>query len=190
MNNSIKNNLRKQMKIMRNNLNNEYIIDSAKKICNTIQNLPQYQQAQNIALYYAIPGEISLYSIWHAALRIKKSCYFPVLTNDKNLLFLQANLTTIMHTNCYNIMEPDKSSNSIELQNLDIIFLPLLAFDTHGTRLGMGSGYYDQTLSKNHKALLIGVAYDFQLQPDIIPNTWDIPLNIIITPNNIYWITS
>ena len=63
----------------------------------------------------------------------------------------------------------------------------MVAFDIHGTRIGMGKGYYDKTLATVRPKLLVGVAYEFQRLAFISPQIWDVKLDAIITEKNIYW---
>jgi 5-formyltetrahydrofolate cyclo-ligase len=76
--------------------------------------------------------------------------------------------------------------------SLDLVFVPLVAFDKEGHRLGMGGGYYDRTFAfkTKHSHLkgpkLIGLAHDFQLQSQLPVMPWDIPLNAVITEAAIY----
>lgn len=75
---------------------------------------------------------------------------------------------------------------------LDLILMPLVAFDIQGNRLGMGGGYYDRTLEFLkirrvwNKPFVTGIAYEFQKIDAIAFSSWDIPMNCIITDNNIY----
>ena len=72
-------------------------------------------------------------------------------------------------------------------QNPDLIFLPLVAFNSQGQRLGMGGGYYDRTLKINHHTpYLCGLAYSFQLNNDFISYDWDVPLNAVATEQEIF----
>ena len=66
---------------------------------------------------------------------------------------------------------------------IDMIIVPAIAYDRNGNRIGRGKGYYDRLLQKA-SALKIGVGYDFQLIPHIDSEPHDIPVDIIVTPNN------
>lgn len=180
--------LRNTYRQIRAKLPQAYQQQSSAQVCALIRNLAEYRYGKHIALYKDTNGEISLNSLWQSAPLQGKFCYFPVLNNDKTLTFLPATPVTPFKPNRFGIAEPQVLKTTARApQELDIIFVPVLAFDTMGTRLGMGAGYYDRTLANHAYKLLVGVAYEFQRQPYIIPNSWDIPLTAIVTPQAIYW---
>lgn len=117
-------------------------------------------------------------------------------TKNNFLSFIEYNKTTKFQYNKYNIPEPIASNDSsfINPQQLDVVFVPLVAFTKLGQRLGMGGGYYDRTFaflanSSNNileKPLLIGVAYDFQCLDYLPHQDWDIKLYGIATQSTFY----
>lgn len=161
--------------------------ESSKKVCQHIRELEAYRQAKRIALYHAFNQEIDLNDIWHTAPLHGKFCYFPVITENQDLLFLPATPKTLFEKNKYGIPEPQVThENAISDNQLDIIFLPMVGFDILGTRLGMGKGYYDRSLSTDSKTLRIGVGYEFQ-KMDLIPrDPWDVTMDMIITESDLY----
>lgn len=180
--------LRNTCRQIRERLSPAYQQEASKQVCAHIRALEQYRYAKHIALYQAMGGEISLNTLWNSAPLHGKYCYFPALNEDKTLSFLPATPATPFVENRYGIAEPDVSKlEAIPPRRLDIIFMPLVAFDERGTRLGMGAGYYDRTLANEECPLLIGVAYEFQRQPYIEAHSWDIPLTAVITQRAIYW---
>ena len=86
--------------------------------------------------------------------------------------------------NRFHILEPEnKQENLIRPDLIDAIVVPLVAFDKRGNRMGMGGGFYDRMLKKvSAECLLIGVAYDFQLIENVPTESWDMPLDEVITP--------
>ncbi|MGZ5247383.1 MAG: 5-formyltetrahydrofolate cyclo-ligase [Flavitalea sp.] len=96
------------------------------------------------------------------------------------------NLPSASIANQYGILEP-LSGNIIEPLNLDIVFVPLLAFNEKGFRVGYGKGYYDRFLSRCRKDVLkIGFSFfEAEQSIDDIDN-YDVPLNLCITPLNVY----
>jgi 5-formyltetrahydrofolate cyclo-ligase len=180
--------LRLSRRQIRESLALDYQHSASAKICARIRNLEQYRHAKRIALYQPINGEISLNAIWSSAPLQGKFCYFPALHDDKTLIFLPATPATPFIKNHHGIDEPDVArSEAISPRLLDIIFLPLVAFDDYGTRLGMGAGYYDRTLAQLAHPMLIGAAYEFQHCSYIEPQSWDIPLTAVVTENKTHW---
>lgn len=86
----------------------------------------------------------------------------------------------------WGIDEPD-TDHILEPKVLDIIFIPLLAFDEKGYRVGYGKGVYDMFLKRcRQDTLKIGVSH-FEPVPEISDSyTGDIPLNLCITPHRTY----
>ena len=180
--------LRQTCQQTRKKLSHAYQRDASQRVCKKIAHLEQYRYAKHIALYQAVNGEIDLRSIWRSAPLQGKYCYFPALNDDGTLAFLPATPASIFHKNRFDIEEPViERSQAVLPENLSIMFIPLVAFDLHGTRLGMGAGYYDKTLALSRPPLLVGVAYEFQRQSFIEPEAWDIPLDVIITEQAVYW---
>lgn len=93
---------------------------------------------------------------------------------------------TRMQINAWGIPEP---IDGIEVspQQIDVVFVPLLAFDNRGHRIGYGKGYYDYFLAQcRPETLKIGLSF-FEAQPKNIEyGEFDIPLDYCITPEKIY----
>jgi 5-formyltetrahydrofolate cyclo-ligase len=118
-----------------------------------------------------------------------KCCYLPILTKEKTLLFVRYSPGDELEPNRYGIPEPVNKIQQIAPQALDLVILPLLAFDNAGHRLGTGGGYYDRTfafLNQNKKnnikcPLLLGLAYASQQAIALPVDAWDIPLKACLT---------
>ncbi|MGD4317440.1 5-formyltetrahydrofolate cyclo-ligase, partial [Xanthomonas citri pv. citri] len=84
-------------------------------------------------------------------------------------------------------MRHPEQGKMLKVAALDVLFMPLVAADKIGNRIGMGGGYYDRTLAKaKNKPLKIGWAYDFQLVDKLDSNPWDIKLDALITPSKLW----
>ncbi len=93
---------------------------------------------------------------------------------------------TVIKKNKYNIPEP-VDGIEIPSDKLEVVFVPLLAFDNHGNRVGYGKGFYDRFLSEcNPETIKIGLSF-FEAE-DSITDLFesDIKLNYCVTPNTIY----
>ena len=74
------------------------------------------------------------------------------------------------------------------MAKLDLLVMPSLACDEFGTRIGMGGGFYDRTLANSpRKPYRLGLAHDFQfLNIQLERQTWDQPLDALLTPSKLH----
>jgi len=88
--------------------------------------------------------------------------------------------------NKYGIMEPEEGE-TVPPQEIDVVFVPLLAFDEQGYRVGYGKGYYDRFLQQC-RADVVKIGFSYFMPVDKIDDThqFDVPLNYCITPEKIY----
>lgn len=72
----------------------------------------------------------------------------------------------------------------------DLILAPGLAFDRSGGRMGHGGGYYDRLLADPAmgRAVIVGLAYDFQVVPNVPADPWDRPMDALLTEKEFLWI--
>ncbi len=112
---------------------------------------------------------------------------YLVKNNSAKLQFAAVNDGDELPPNRFGIPEPLASTTLLNADGLDVILLPLTAFDRQGNRLGMGGGYYDRSLQflieqkRPSKPLLVGVGYGFQEVDSIARQAWDIKLDFIAT---------
>ena len=157
---------------------------AAYQLARKVVQLEAYQHSRSIALYWAMDGEIDCSLLLKQAWRDGKSIYLPVLTlgRHKAMQFVLYTPATKLVSNRYGILEPE-SAISVLPQNLDLVIVPLVAFDHAGNRIGMGGGFYDRTFAFRQsvsKPLLVGVAHHLQRVKKIVPQKWDVPLDRVI----------
>ncbi len=180
--------LRKTYKTRRNNLSYTQIDNFSLTIANQILKLPIWD-----------------YSFYHVFLTIEeqKEINTDYILNilsgkDKNIIISKSNFetgemtqflltdSTIIKKNRYNIPEP---IDGIEISNdrIEVVFIPLLAFDKIGNRVGYGKGFYDRFLANcKPKTQKIGLSF-FEAEDkitDVFKN--DVKLDYCVTPNKIY----
>lgn len=164
--------------------------DLSKKINSTIMKLPQYERAETIMLYLSFNNEINSLPLIEDCFKRGKKVVVPyckkegieIIPTELNDMSLELRRTK------FGYLETKKEFvKPVPYENIDLIVVPGLAFDSQCHRLGFGAGYYDRFLSKiDEDILTIGIAYDFQIL-ELIPekeNT-DIPLDYVITEKRI-----
>jgi 5-formyltetrahydrofolate cyclo-ligase len=136
------------------------------------------------ALYLANDGELDPAPLMSDLKRIGKRIALPVLDGDR-LAFHAWDPSTVMVRNRFGIREPDpRRSCPWSIATIGALFLPLVAFDARGHRLGMGGGFYDRSLDAGQAPrlpLLVGLAHA-QQEADTLPAArWDVPLDAVVT---------
>jgi len=188
--------LRQQIRSQRRALSDLEREQAAFLLCERISASRIFQQSKHIAFYLTNDGEMDLSLLIQHAWQQGKKCYLPVLAepNTQRLWFIPYSPETKLRNNRFGIPEPIHSSRTRlrKTLSLDLVLMPLVAFDLEGNRMGMGGGFYDRTLAYLrqrkfwHKPNLLGIAYDFQKQKQLTANPWDIPMQAIATEKNFY----
>lgn len=188
--------IRQQIRAQRRELSNTEREAAALHLAQQLSRYRAFNKSRHIALYLTNDGEIDPFYLMHAIWQRGKQCYLPVLgmRPGNRLWFVPYESDTPLRNNRYGIPEPIHSHRDrlLKPHSLDLICMPLVAFDINGNRLGMGGGYYDRTLAflkQRHswrKPHLLGLAYEFQQQSSLPGESWDVPLNAIATEQCIY----
>ena len=146
--------------------------------------------ARRIGLYLVNDGEIDPARFMHWAFTQAKHCYLPVLDTQQNqpMKFAEIKPQSQFEPNRFGIPEPVVTVDKlIDASALDVVLMPLVAFDLQGNRVGMGGGFYDRTLEftcqqpYDQRPKLIGLAHEFQYADNIEPSPCDILLDGIAT---------
>ena len=110
----------------------------------------------------------------------------PKIVNDHELEHCLLTDQTTLKLNRWGIPEP-LSGISVSPQQIEVVFVPLLAFDREGHRVGYGKGYYDRFLGECPKSILkVGLSFFDPISKIVDINTNDIALDYAITPKKIY----
>ena len=187
--------LRREMRGERRQLSKQTLKQHSLQLLRQTHGLPAFRKSQRIAFYLASRGEIDPLPLLHQALESGKEAFLPTLRArpGKGLWFAPFSHSTRLVENRFGIPEPAHQPHKIIMPwSLDLVFVPLVAFDDYGNRLGMGGGFYDRTFAfrrhRNHwlRPRLIGLAHDFQHVQRLPAQPWDIPLDAVITEQHIY----
>lgn len=179
--------IRQQIRAKRRAISSEQQGNAANALTERVLSQPQIAAAQIFSAYLSFDGEIDTMPLINQLWQRGKTVVLPLLHpfSQGHLLFQRYQPDTEIHRNQQGTLEPKlKVTEIVPLAQLDILFIPLVAFDRQGQRLGMGGGFYDRTLQnwQRHNLLPIGLAHDCQCIPDLPVEAWDIPLPLIMTP--------
>lgn len=186
--------LRQVLKARRAALTDSEQQDAAAAVAAHLQTLPEYKQAKVVAGYLSVRAELGTQALLAQALAQAKTltlpCLHPVVAGQ--LLFLRYQQQADLVLNQYGIPEPVLAvPNIIPIGHIQLLLVPLLGFDAHGQRLGMGGGFYDRTLAvwaagKLPQLLPVGLAHNCQRVEQLPSAPWDVPLPVIITPDKVW----
>lgn len=183
-----KSELRTHYKILRNELSTKQVNDLSLQIANSALKLPIWKH--------------SFFHVFLTIESLKEVLTDPVISillgKDKHVVVSKSNFktrsmshvllqdNTILKPNSWNIPEPE---NGITIHNeqIEVVFVPLVAFDAKGNRVGYGKGFYDKFLKNCSKdTLKIGLSF-FEAEAVIHDiESHDVPLDFCVTPNKVY----
>ncbi|NRA41253.1 MAG: 5-formyltetrahydrofolate cyclo-ligase [Pseudomonadales bacterium] len=153
-----------------------------------LSRVPGLHNASKIGLYMPSNGELSALAL----IQTGRHCFIPKIINRKQRtmrLYRQTSATKNLRTDAFDILAPT-SKQSVRARSLDVLIMPLVAFNQQGDRMGMGAGFYDRYLAFKaarifNKPVLVGIGYDWQQWEQLAPQTWDIACDWIATPTRL-----
>ena len=164
---------------------------AARQVARHADHALNLRPGRRIGIYAATAEELDTSCLIELALRRRCRVYLPRIDRRKRLRIMNfAPLSARWAVNRFGITEPaGPALASVRL--LDVVFLPLVGFDRHGVRLGMGGGYYDRAFSFRrlrsswHAPLLVGIGYASQEVERITPAAHDVLLDLVITERGV-----
>lgn len=180
--------LRQAYKSLRENLSEDQVEDLSLKVANQLLTLPIWNR-EFYHTFLSITEHKEVNTEYLLNILSGKDKHIVISKSDFSTLemthYLLTDSTTIKK-NEWNIPEP-LNGIPIDSKQIDVVFIPLLAFDKTGNRVGYGKGFYDTFLSKcKPETIKIGLSFfksEKQIS-DVYEN--DIKLNYCVTPEEIY----
>ncbi len=142
---------------------------------------------RRVASYAAMRGEVGTDRIRSACLAGGVHLYYPRVMEDGELSFFRHREGDGWVPGRFGIREPRAVPGNEGLRGgFDLVVVPGLAFDSLGRRLGQGYGYYDRFLAALARtAVAVGLAFSWQLVPEVPVDAWDVPVDAVVTEDGI-----
>ena len=180
--------IRKKQKIIRDKIFNNKPSHFALSLFNEFFEKINFQEINIVSSFISINSEINTKELNNLIFIKNKILCLPVIKKKNSyLIFKQFKSDENFVKGHMDILEPQ---NINKILNPELIFVPCLAFDHKGNRLGYGGGYYDRTfdyLNKiNHKFISVAYAYEEQMLDYIPTDNFDFKLDYVITNKNLY----
>ena len=172
---------------LRADLSSEALQAGSLAIATRVQQLPiAAYETFHIFLPIAAKGEINTRLIIEFLRSQGKTLVVPKVIDNRHLAHFLLEKNTVLGLNKWGIPEP-VDGKRVAPEEIDVVFLPLLAFDDQGNRLGYGKGYYDTFLAECKPGVLkIGLSVFGPADSQIATEPHDIRLDYCITPEAVY----
>jgi 5-formyltetrahydrofolate cyclo-ligase len=189
--------LRRSLRALRQSLPRDERREAERAIGSALRRLKLLRRGHRVAVYLAMAGEVNLRPTIEAGWRAGCLLYAPRITSRRRgtmgFVPFPPGARLRANPNAYGIAEPVASATvRISPRDLDVVLMPVVGFDRHGHRLGMGAGYYDRALRhlrdgsrRWRRPRLVGLAFACQEVERIVPSTWDIPLDVVVTERGV-----
>ncbi len=166
-------------KTMRKSIDKASKINKENIIANFVLSLPEIAFSTNICIYLPIGSEVDTKEIIKRLDSLEKKLYAPVTNgNDMYVAEYSEKIDTVIGN--FGITEP--IGKPFDKEKLDLIIVPLVAFNSSRDRIGYGKGYYDRFIPDN--AITVGIAFSEQ-EFDFVADKFDKKLDIIVTDKGV-----
>ena len=175
--NNQKDELRRRMRAEAKRHSDQERAAGSKEICQRIQAQAIWQRAQSVLLFVPTASEPDISEL----LKAGKDVSLPAF-NEKRAQYEARAISgpQDLVPGQFGILEPKPECPLLELNTLNLILAPGLAFALDGTRLGRGKGFYDRLLARI-TAPKCGVCFDWQVRPAIPWDAHDVLMDYIVT---------
>jgi 5-formyltetrahydrofolate cyclo-ligase len=163
----------------------------SRQICETFIGLPEYAAARTVMFYVDVRTEVRTREFLPIALTHGKRIVGPYCVDGELELFHLENMDELT-VGMYKILEPKADlrnlpAKRVEVDEVDLVMVPGVAFDRTGARMGHGKGYYDKLLEHARAdAPLVALAFECQLFAEIPTAPHDVFMDKIVTEKTVY----
>lgn len=173
-----KSELRKQIRAAKKAVSLDEKIRRSEPLMRRVEDLDQFKQAETILLYWSMDDEVQTHDFvnrWYN----EKTILLPCVDGDDLLLRQYTGPECLVAGDQFGIGEPTGPVFT-NLEKVDMIMVPGVAFDRHCNRMGRGRGFYDRLLKSTPNAYKVGVGFNFQMFDEIPVEPFDVAMNQVI----------
>ena len=181
----VKGEIRKRLRGLRKTTPAAACAERSARIVLRLSDLDPVRVARSVALFWPIEDkhEVDLRPL-DASLRARGAeVAYPTVIESGEMIFRFVADPGAMEEHPLGFRAP--SDDSPKADALDVIIVPAIALDPTGQRIGYGAGYYDRALAAHPRAVTVGVAYDFQLIPEVAATSRDVPVQWVVTDRRV-----
>lgn len=151
----------------------------SRVIMQRLEHTPDFATARVVLLYWSMADEVQTHEFVERWYR-EKTLLLPCVQGDDLVLRQYTGPKCMVSGEQFGIGEPT-GAEWTDLEAVQLIAVPGVAFDPEGNRMGRGRGFYDRLLKSTPNAVKIGLAYDFQMLDAIPTEPHDVRMDRVIT---------
>ena len=179
--------LRSKIIAARRKLTDNYRQRASNRMMTVFCALPDFKEPRKVLCYASMADEVQIRPLMEKWLSLGVTVALPKITGNGQMEAMSFTDFDSLVEGEYGILTPDPEKGKIiPPEELDLIIVPGIAFDTRGERLGKGGGFYDAYLARATKAKRIALAFSCQLVAKIPMEAHDVLVHKIITEQGIY----
>ena len=144
-----------------------------------VEALSSFRKAKVVLLYWSMEDEVQTHEFvekWYK----EKTVLLPCVDRDDLKLRQYTGQKCMRSGEQFGIGEPT-GEEFTDMESVNVIVVPGVAFDSEGHRMGRGRGFYDRLLKNTTKAYKIGVAFDFQIVKDVPVEPHDVIMDQVVS---------
>lgn len=170
--------IRKAIRALKRKVSLEDKKERSKKILEDLENNEFFHNSNTVMLYWSMEDEVHTHDFvlkWAT----KKKIILPCVKGDLLELRVFKGLENLIEGDGFGILEPSGDLYT-DIENIDLIVVPGVAFDKRNNRMGRGRAYYDKLLTTT-TSTKVGICFDFQLLDEVPVNEYDVRMDTIIS---------
>jgi 5-formyltetrahydrofolate cyclo-ligase len=172
--------LRKQMRGVRAALPASACDARSARVTEQVLSLDEFRNASIVAAFASIGNEVRTRPLIEAALTAGKRVALPRV-DEERLVLHQIDADTKLAEGAFGVPEPPASAAVVAPEDIELAWVPALAVDPRGYRIGYGGGYYDRLIPALVRARSCALAYDFQLIAEVPELPFDARVDLVVT---------
>jgi 5-formyltetrahydrofolate cyclo-ligase len=171
--------LRRLIRSLKSQVSPDEKSSRSESIIHQLETLHEFNEARVVLMYWSMADEVQTHALverWYG----QKTILLPCVDGDDLLLRQYTGPECLKSGEQFGIGEPTGPVYT-QVDQVEMIVVPGVAFDRKGNRMGRGRGFYDRLLKSTPNAYKVGVAFDFQMLDDIPMEPFDVPMDDVIT---------
>jgi len=146
-----------------------------------VEALEAFRRAHTVLLYWSMDDEVQTHDFVNRWYR-EKCLLLPCVDGDDLRLRQYTGPECLKAGEQFGIGEPTGPEYT-DLDSVELIIVPGVAFDSKGNRMGRGRGFYDRLLKSTPNAYKVGVGFDFQMVEEVPVEEFDVGMDRVVSEN-------